>query len=365
MDTSWRHAAIFAAGLLIGGAAATLLTLNLQRPPPRDPTARTAASPAVAPLARIAPVQPIAGCPLQPAMAAGQPKDGLYRMPAELSGYSVRDIGAFIVIGKEAVAQGRPRDAEIAFLVSCRVADQLRGAGSLEAADARYQLARVYDSALRTAPLPGSEGELRQRAEQLYGASLATYSAQYGAEHEKARFAAEGLGAIRQGATAVGAVAAGSAQPAARSEPVQAVVASVSRPPGEAGGVRPVREDPAASAHASAKRPQAPRVAAVAQSTPRPRKVGATQRARPSFDCAKARSASEKLICADPRLARLDRELASLHARAREAARDPYVFKRRSDAEWRRREETCHDKGCLLQWYAQRRHQLLGEINSG
>ena len=326
MGITWHHAALFASGLALGGAAATAITLYLHRPAAADPPPRVSAGAAVAPLARIAPVQPVAGCPLQPALAAAQPKDGRYRMPAELSGYTVRDIGAFLVIGKEAAAASRPRDAEIAFLVSCRVADQLRGAGSLEAADARYQLARVYDSALHTTPMPGSEGDLRQRAEQLYSTSLQIYAAQYGADHEKTRFAAEGLGAVRQGATPVGAVAAS--------------------------GIAVAVAKPAAGPMAVA--PRAPR-----------RVAKAAPSAKPSFDCAKARSASEKIICADPRLARMDRELASLHARARDSARDPYIFKRRSDAEWRRREETCRDRGCLLQWYAQRRHQLLAEINSG
>lgn len=360
MGITWHHAALFASGLALGGAAATAITLYLHRPAPADPPPRASAGTTVLPLARIAPVQPVAGCPLQPALAAAQPKDGRYRMPAELSGYTVRDIGAFLVIGKEAAAASRPRDAEIAFLVSCRVADQLRGAGSLEAADARYQLARVYDAALHATPMPGSEGDLRQRAEQLYSASLQIYAAQYGADHEKARFAAEGLGAVRQGATPVGAVAASTVVPPAPA-PAPAAAAAPAPAPAPALAALPAR---ATSGVAVAVAKPAAGPMAVAPRAPR-RVPKAAPGAKPSFDCAKARSASEKIICADPRLARMDRELASLHARARDSARDPYIFKRRSDAEWRRREETCRDRGCLLQWYAQRRHQLLAEINSG
>lgn len=40
----------------------------------------------------------------------------------------------------------------------------------------------------------------------------------------------------------------------------------------------------------------------------------------PSFDCAKAESSVEKLICADPGLARLDRTVSERYAEARKAA---------------------------------------------
>lgn len=40
------------------------------------------------------------------------------------------------------------------------------------------------------------------------------------------------------------------------------------------------------------------------------------QKARPSFDCAKAATSVEKLICAEPDIARLDRLMAGIHKRA-------------------------------------------------
>ena len=86
-------------------------------------------------------------------------------------------------------------------------------------------------------------------------------------------------------------------------------------------------------------------------------------RVQPSFDCSRARSRPERLICADTQLAQLDRELGRLHSRAREGAADPADFKRRSDAEWARREALCRERDCLLAWYAQRRAQLLDEID--
>ncbi|HEY1227690.1 MAG TPA: hypothetical protein VGF26_10240, partial [Ramlibacter sp.] len=78
--------------------------------------------------------------------------------------------------------------------------------------------------------------------------------------------------------------------------------------------------------------------------------VGATPVARteprPSFDCAKARSRSERLICSDPQLAALDRDTGRLHARAKAAARNPAAFRRQNDAEWKQREAQCRDKAC-------------------
>ena len=100
------------------------------------------------------------------------------------------------------------------------------------------------------------------------------------------------------------------------------------------------------------------------QAAPPPQRTAPAERVAPSFDCAKARSTSEKTICADPELSRLDRDLGRLHARARQAAPDPVAFKRQSDAQWFERERNCRDRDCLLRWYAQRREQLnasLGE----
>lgn len=83
-----------------------------------------------------------------------------------------------------------------------------------------------------------------------------------------------------------------------------------------------------------------------------------------SFDCAKARSRGEILICSDPELSSLDDELAKTYAKAKSLAPSPADFKAQSEREWKRRETTCFDKQCLLAWYAQRREQLLSVINA-
>jgi len=88
----------------------------------------------------------------------------------------------------------------------------------------------------------------------------------------------------------------------------------------------------------------------------------AQERVQPSFDCRLARSRVEKMICADPELSRLDRDLGRLHARAKAAAPDPVAFRRQNDAEWRAREQSCRDRECVLAWYAHRREQLLAGL---
>ena len=78
------------------------------------------------------------------------------------------------------------------------------------------------------------------------------------------------------------------------------------------------------------------------------------QLAGPSFDCSKAASDAEKLICADGLLSRLDRELAVQYAAAKARASDPAKFRRQGIAEWKLREGCKSDRDCLVLWYAKR-----------
>ena len=255
---------------------------------------------ATPPSAALAPAQRVA-CPLQPAAAVAGKKDGRFALQADLSSMTAGNIASFIVLGKEAAAAGRLRDAEVAFLMSCRLADRLLGGDSVESANAKYQLGSLYARlALESGPGASTQrAELGSHAQRLYADSLRTYQARYGPAHEKTRFAAEGLAALQQL----------SISPAARSSP-------------------------------------APSSTTAALTGP-------------SFDCAKARSRVEKLICSDAELARLDRELGRLYARAKAAAIDGAAFGRQTREEWHRREATCRDRECLLRWYAYRHEQLM------
>lgn len=79
---------------------------------------------------------------------------------------------------------------------------------------------------------------------------------------------------------------------------------------------------------------------------------------KPSFDCSKAKSVSEKLICADGDLADLDRELASKLAAARKTTSDAESLRRANLNAWKEREATCQDKECLVSWFLKRLEAL-------
>jgi hypothetical protein len=344
-------------------------------------------------------------CPVRPLLAAAGPKDGQLLPPADVAGKGLDEAERLLTTGKEAAAAGLVRDAEVALLTSCRIADARKGAGSVEAATARYQVARHYAglaAAQGNAPAPERE-ELRRRAQAFYADSLQSFRTVLGPEHEKTRFAAEGLAALQRpvdGASPAAPPTAAAPPPVAPSPATTAAspaapVAPAAPPPATAAApsprtippVAPVTREPAVARNPvpapAAERPRAavpardsnatrpPAEPRVRQATGQPNVSLGSQApadpARPSFDCAKARSTSEKIICGDAELSRLDRDLGRLHARAKDAAPDPSAFRRQNDSEWRRREANCRDRDCLIDWYAQRRRQLqasLGESSA-
>ena len=83
-----------------------------------------------------------------------------------------------------------------------------------------------------------------------------------------------------------------------------------------------------------------------------------------SFDCAKAKSRAEILVCSDSELSSLDDDLAKIYSKAKSLAASPAEFKAQGEREWKKREATCIDKQCLLAWYSQRSDQLLSVINA-
>jgi hypothetical protein len=110
-------------------------------------------------------------------------------------------------------------------------------------------------------------------------------------------------------------------------------------------GSAPVRDDSAATDTATS----AP--AASAQQT--------------SFDCLKARSDAEHIICNDAELASDDVQLAAIYAKAKAAVDDPVEFKARTRAQWSYREQQCHDRECLVRWYADQKVALAVMAETG
>lgn len=314
----------------------------------------------------------IAACPLQAITAVADKTDGLFPLQAGVAGLVAADIASFIVIGKEAAAAGRTRDAEVAFLMACQVADKLKGIDSVESAQARYELGSHYgwladDGSPATAP---NRHQLRSRAERLYADSLHLYHFTYGQAREKSAFASQELvldpmpvpvtvpvqQTLAQGESLQPAPA-----PALAPEPMLAMSAQDTA----ARTARPVR--PAAKGRSKppgtvVARAQPHKVAVAKAALPTPQRPSAAKRSQPSFDCAKTRSVSARMICSDAELARLDRELGRVYARAKNATTDRAALQRQQEREWRMREALCRDRVCLLRWYAQRRQQLMAVI---
>ncbi len=291
----------------------------------------------------------VASCPLTPATVVAGSQDGRFPFQPDVPGLTLTDMASFIVMGKDAAASSRPRDAEVAFLMSCRVADQLKGADSVESADGKYLLGGHY---ARVALGAGSAHdasrlELLTRAEFLYQDSLRIYSTAYGQTDDRSRSAANGLAAVRQ--------TLAQAQPAHAPE----------KPPQDTALASLGLENASASSPVSVVRPPVRKVevakaALPASDVPQDERPG--MRSDASFDCSRARSAPEKMICSDAELFQLNHEVGRVYARAKNVATDRAAFRRQNDVEARRRESICRDRGCLQRWYSYRRDQLMGEI---
>jgi uncharacterized protein len=84
-----------------------------------------------------------------------------------------------------------------------------------------------------------------------------------------------------------------------------------------------------------------------------------------SFDCAKADSTAEDLICHDADLASADVDLAARLQQARAAAVDRDALTRVVRAQWNDRDRTCHEKACVSQWIAHQSAMLAGVTQTG
>ncbi|WP_423381171.1 lysozyme inhibitor LprI family protein [Burkholderia sp. LMG 32019] len=84
-----------------------------------------------------------------------------------------------------------------------------------------------------------------------------------------------------------------------------------------------------------------------------------------SFDCAKAKSIPEFLICHDPDLAASDRDLATTYQQAKDAVVDKAAFVDRTRKQWNFREKNCRDKDCLTSWYAYQKRVLTKIAQTG
>lgn len=83
-----------------------------------------------------------------------------------------------------------------------------------------------------------------------------------------------------------------------------------------------------------------------------------------SFDCKKARTKAEKLICATPALSRADEELGRQYKAARAATRDARGL-RHAQQRWVRKRDLCADAACMLAAYERRIPELRATARPG
>jgi uncharacterized protein len=83
-----------------------------------------------------------------------------------------------------------------------------------------------------------------------------------------------------------------------------------------------------------------------------------------SFNCAKAHSPAETVICHDANLSKADDELGKLFRLAQRQAPDRRAYRKESDAKWAWREANCTDVACLTDWYATRIDEIREQIDN-
>jgi colicin import membrane protein len=266
---------------------------------------------------------------------------------------------------KEAEAQAKAAEAQAKAQQQARAAaDAQAKAAAAAQAKAEQQAKAAADAQAKAAAAAQAKAE--QQAKATADAQAKAAAAAQAKAEQQARAAADAQAKAQQQAKAMAdaqARAAAAAQAKAEQQAkaaadAQAKAEQQARAKAAAEQARAEQQAKATQARAEQQAAAAAKAAARPAPQPTPATTTAAARTRPSFDCTRARSPAERTICANEDLARADRELGSLHARAKAAAPDARAFQRRSDAIWAQREASCTDAECLRQWYARRRAEL-------
>lgn len=263
--------------------------------------------------AAVAPA-PASTCPTRSLTAVSGPADGQFNLEPALSARAPHDPAAFLAVAREAANQGHVRDAEVALMAACHVAERTGGAQTAQVADIKTQLGQHYTALAAHEAGAGTRERLLQRASMLFAQSVEAYTGSLGREASKTRIAEQQLAAVRE------------PQPRPSAAPVPQVVARRA-PTTVLGAARPSMQDARV----------ANRQAAQAVVVP-------------------------SLIRADPQLQLMEADMQRLRAQAARVSRDRAGLSRRDAYALAQREAACHDKSCLMRWYAQRRRQLLAEF---
>lgn len=310
---SWRTTGLVLTAIVAAGSLLLAAYVGAFGPGPRpaQPPVRGVASapPAAVPVAAqpAAPVVATAStCPAQPIVEARGEGDGLFLLQAALAARTPTEASAFVSVAREAASQGRMRDAEVAWIAACHVAERSSGAQSAPVADMKSHMGQHYVMLAAQERTDAARDGLLQRASTLFSESAQAYATALGSNASRTRLAQQRLASVREPAT---------------------LRAALRQPPG----------NPAATMGAAR---------SSSAELPRPRTPGNVQ----------------GLIRSDPELTQLESDLQRLRSQASRVARDPRGMRARDAWAQAQRDNQCQDRGCLVRWYSQRRQQLLNEF---
>jgi uncharacterized protein len=244
-------------------------------------------------------------CGFSPLLPARDSLDGRYHLEAVLPTAEPPSFTALMAVAGDAAGQQRQRDAEVALIVACRVAERTQGARSVDVASAQAKLAQVYLAFARSAT--SGAGDAIHRAHDLMVQSLAGYTAILGVQSSRTQVAAQKLSQFE-------AAQAQGVDPAMSPQELDAAIAAST-----VMGSAPISIDAICSAN-----PAAP-------------------------------------PCNDPELLQADADLARLRLQAAAVTRDRQGFEMRLRTAQASR-AACVDVACLRRWYDHRRGELLKEF---
>ncbi|HVE53725.1 MAG TPA: hypothetical protein VNB23_10125 [Ramlibacter sp.] len=318
MDRQARSTLMFAAGTVVGAAVllgAYFAYVDRDAPPAATSSAATSEPTASLPAetAQVAAAAPAAApstvgsCPTQAAATVAGGGDGQFELARALAMQPLPDASAFLAVAREALRQGRPRDAETAFIAACHTAERADGAQSTPLADVKSQLGQHYAGLARETQDDGARDLLVQRASTLFSEGASAYATALGRNASKTRLAEQRLAALGD----------------------------------------PALRDP------SLRLPEAGALAVGPEAT--------------APDTARLGSARTSLADLPPAstedLDKVGGDLERLYEQARAVSRDPAGLQRRHQQALAQRSACGGDEECLRQWAAQRKRQLFAEFS--
>jgi ribosomal protein S15P/S13E len=255
------------------------------------------------------------GCAFSPILPRTAQDDGRYSLAAALE-QPQDSAEPFTVVARESAQDDHARDAEVAFIVACRVQSRIPGSPAA-VADIESELAQHYESVAEHEGSADARAEILLRATHLLADSARIYAGVLGAGAPRTRDAQQHL--------AILSARSGMGEQQAFFTPVLPPAVQVL-----AHDAQPASAGDVASADAAP--------LAVRDETE-------------THDAA-------SLVRGDPELAQLDKDLDRLRAQAESVTSHPSAL-RRDVASARAQRDACGDRACLLRWYAHRREQLL------